>query len=245
MRARLNAMLGRPADAPLAAPATMPQPRPIPADDAALLAAAVDANPELAAFARDVQGRSDALELARMQYIPDFTPSAGFTGTIAQFVGLGLTLPTVIPEIQGMIKEARADLRRTQAMYRQARFDRTAELVASLSVLRNAERQAALFRDQVQPAAERVLSSTRQSYAAGTSGYLDLIEAQRTLFEVRLMIAEAQAAREKSLADVEALAGIDVETLARPVATTTQPSVEPATATKPFSSEESKAHHAH
>jgi cobalt-zinc-cadmium efflux system outer membrane protein len=243
MRARLNAMLGRAADAPLVASATMPRPRPIPADDAALLAAAADANPELAAFARDVQGRSDALELARMQYIPDFTPSAGLTGTVAQFIGLGITLPTVIPEIQGMIKEARADLRRMQAMYRQARFDRTADLVASLSVLRNAERQAALFRDQVQPAAERVLSSARQSYAAGTSGYLDLIEAQRTLFEVRLMIAEAQAVREKSLADVEALAGIDVETLARPATTTTRPDVEPAAASQPFSSEESKAHH--
>ena len=39
----------------------------------------------------------------------------------------------------------------------------------------------------------------------------------------RLTIAEAQAAREKSLADLEALAGADVETLAR---STTQPTTQ-------------------
>ena len=53
--------------------------------------------------------------------------------------------------------------------------------------------------------------------------YLDLIEAQRTLLDVRLTIAESKAAREKSLADLEALAGVDVETLTK---STTQPTTQ-------------------
>ena len=125
-----------------------------------------------------------------------------------------VTLPTVIPRIQGMVKEARADLRRVQAMARQTRIDRAAEYVATLYTLRNAERQATLFEQQILPAARRVLDNARQSYAAGTGMYLDLIEAQRPLLDVQLTIVEAKAAREKSLADLEALAGVDVETLA-------------------------------
>ena len=218
-RARLNAMLGRPADAPLPPPGALPPARPLPADDAALIAAAAAANPELAGLARLVEGRRDALELARMQYIPDITPAAGFTGTVEQFVGLGVMLPTVIPQIQGMTREARADLRRVEALYRQTRLDRQAQVVAALYVLRNSERQAALFADQVLPASERVLADVRRAYTAGTADYLQLIDAQRTLLDVRLLLAESRTVRERSLADLEALAGVDVETLGRPAAT--------------------------
>jgi outer membrane protein, heavy metal efflux system len=86
--------------------------------------------------------------------------------------------------------------------------------------LRNSERQAALFEKQIVPTAQRVLENVRQAYTAGTGGYLDLVEAQRTLLDVRLTVAEAKMAREKSLADLEALAGIDIETLK---SATTQP----------------------
>ena len=213
MRAMLNAMMGREPDAALSPPTGLPQARTVPADDSALFAIGVAANPELKALAYETAGRRDALERARMEYIPDINPFGAITGDVSQVVGAMVTLPTVIPRIQGMVKEARADLRRVQAMARQTRLDRAAEYVATLYTLRNSERQATLFEQQILPAARRVLDNARQSYAAGTGMYLDLIEAQRTLLDVQLTIIEARAAREKSLADLEALAGVDVETL--------------------------------
>ena len=60
------------------------------------------------------------------------------------------------------------------------------------------------------PAAQRIVDNSRQGYAAGTSSFLELIEAQRTLLEVRVTAAEAWAAREKSLAELEALVGTEV-----------------------------------
>jgi outer membrane protein TolC len=230
-RAALNAMLGRDPQAPLPEPARLPDARPVP-DDAALLAVGVAGSPELAALAREVSGREDALERARQEYIPDINPFAGFTGSISQVIGAGVTFPTVIPRIRGMIREARADLRRVQAMARQTRLDRAADYVAALYALRNSERQAALLEDQVLPAAERVLDSTRQAYTAGTGMYLDLIESQRTLLDVRLALAEARASREQNLVDLEALAGVDVETLAVAAAArpSTRGSTRPATA---------------
>jgi outer membrane protein, heavy metal efflux system len=220
MRAMLNAMLGRPADAALAAPSVLPQQRAVPADDVALLALGVDANPELKALALETTGRRDALERARMEYLPDINPFAAITGDVTQVVGVDVMLPTVLPRIRGMVKEARSDFRRVQAMARQTRLDRSAEYVAAVYALRNSERQAALFEEQILPAAQRVLENVRQAYTAGTGMYLDLIEAQRTLLDVRLTIAEAKAAREKNLADLEALAGVDIETVSR---ATTQP----------------------
>ncbi len=222
-RARLNSMLARPADAPLAAPAELPAPRKIPADDAALLAAAGRDNPELLALSHEMAGKENAIELARMQYIPDFNPSFGITGSKIQMVGLGISLPTVYPRIQGMIAEARADLGAAQATLRQKRQDTVAELVAALAMMRNSERQAAVFSQDIVPLAQRVVDSIQRSYAAGTASYLELIDAQRMLLDSRLMLSEATTAREKSLAEVEALAGFDVETLAQ------HPSTMPAT----------------
>ena len=230
MRAMLNAMLGRAPDAPLTPPAHLPEPRPVPADDASLLSVGVAANPELRALAFETSGRRNALERARMEYLPDVNPFAAVTGDVEQVIGVDVMLPTVLPRIKGMVKEARADLRRVQAMARQTRLDRAAEYVAAVYALRNSERQAALFEKQVLPNAQRVLDSVRQSYSAGTGAYLDLIEAQRTLLDVRLTMAEAKAAREKNLADLEALAGTDIETIAASTRqSTTQPTTAPAT----------------
>ena len=236
MRAMLNAMIARPPESPLEAPEQIPTARPIPVDDAKLLEMAAANNPELAGLVHRVRGRDDALELARLQYIPDINPTIGFTGTVSQMVGLGLSIPTFMPRIQGMVKEAQADLRAIQAMSRQTRFDRSAQVVATLYALRNSERQATFFEQQVIPTAGRIADNTRDSYARGQMSFIELIEAQRTLLEVRLTAVEARAAREKSLADLEALLGMDIETLAVPTtqsSSTTHPATGPATRSVP------------
>ncbi len=219
MRAMLNGMLAREPDAPLPPPAALPDPRPVPADDAALLDAAADANPDLAVLARQVEGRADALELARLQWIPDINPTAVFTGSISQAIGAIIVLPTTIAEIRGAINEAGAMLRGSQAMLRQAQHERGASVVATLVALRNSERQQALFGQRILPVAEQLAANVRQSYASGQSGYLDFIDAQRSLLEVRITVAEAATAREKRLAELESLAGVDIETVSAEVVT--------------------------
>lgn len=223
MRAMLNAMLARSPDAPLAPPNQIPPARPVPADDARLLALAAENNPELTSLAHRVRGRQDALELARLQYIPDLNPTFSFTGSVSQVVGLGLSIPSIMPKVQGMVKEARAELRATQAMYRQTKFDRSAQVVAALYAMRNSERQAGLFDQQIIPAAIRIADNTRDAYSRGQMSFIELIEAQRTLLAARLTAVEARAAREKSLADLEALLGLDIETLSPN--STTQPTL--------------------
>lgn len=219
MRAMLNGMLERAPAAPLGLPPGLPTPRTIPVDDAKLLAVATDRNPELSALAAQVRGRTDALELARMAWIPDINPAAAFTGGVTQVVGAMLILPTTIPEIRGKIDESRAMLQSTRAMLRQTQSDRAASFVAALYMLRNSERQVAFLEQQVLPQAKQVLDGARQSYSSGTGTYLELIDGRRTLLEVRLMIAEQKIEREKRLAELERLAGVDMESLAASPAT--------------------------
>jgi outer membrane protein TolC len=228
MRAMLNAKLGRLPDADLQPPAAIPVPRELRAGDERLLSLASEVHPELAPLVERVQGRKDAIELARLQYIPDLNPTFGFTGTASQVVGLALSIPTFLPKVHGMVEEARAGLRAAEAELRQMRFDHAAEVVATLWAMRNSERQAKLFEEQIVPTSQRVVENAREAYTRGTASFVDLIDTQRTLLEVRLTAAEARVAREKALADLEALLGVDVETLAARAAAT-QPTTVPTT----------------
>ena len=215
MRGMLNGMLARDAQAPLRLPPELPLPRAVAADDARLIAVAVDENPELAGLARQVAGRIDAIELARLAYLPDLVPSASITGSISQVVGAMVMLPTKIPAIRAAIDEAEAMTRSAQAMLRQTGKDRAASFVANLYIMRNAERQTALYRRRVEPAAQVLVSSSQNAYAAGAVGFADLIDSERMLISIRRMVAQAQIEREKRLAELEALAGVDIETLGR------------------------------
>lgn len=209
--ATLNALMARDADAPIAPPGAMLEARPLPWSDAEVLALASLRNPELAALARRVAARDDAVELARLQFLPDVNPFGGWTGTASQFVGAAVSIPTFLPELRAAMRQARAELRQAEAIYRQTRFDQAAQIVAALVALRNSERQAALYAWHVLPTAERIVGSARSSYAAGSGAFNELIEAQRTLLEVRLTLAEARAARELRLAELETLIGLEAE----------------------------------
>lgn len=215
MRAQLNGMMARPADAPLVLAEALPDARTLAADDAELIRLAVHRNPRLAELASQVQGRKHAVEMAKQAYIPDFSPTAAITGNVSQSIGAMVMVPTALPKIRGMINEEKAMLRSVEAMARQTRSDRAAEFVAGLYALRNNERQIQTLQDAVIPALERVVESYRQTYAAGKGEFMTLIDAQRTLLETRTLVAEARIARERRLAEIEAIAGVDIETLAK------------------------------
>jgi outer membrane protein TolC len=168
------------------------------------------------------------VELARLRYIPDINPSFAFTGALSQTLGAAVMLPTNLPAIKGAIAESQAMLRSSQATSRQTGRDRAASFVAALYFLRNAERQAELFQNPILPLAEQAMNSSRASYTAGTVGYSDLIDSQRTLLNVRLMTAQVRIEREKRLAELESLAGTDIETLGGNPQTTSAPATMPA-----------------
>jgi outer membrane protein TolC len=227
MQATLGGMLTRDPAAPLQLPKTLPAPRQVLTDDARLIAVAVDQNPELAGLARQVAGRRDAIELARLAYLPDVVPSLGITGNISQVVGAMIMLPTKLPAIRAAIAESEAMARSAEAVTRQTKQDRAASFVANLYFMRNAERQTELYQTRLVPAVQQMLSSSREAYAAGGIGFADLIDSERTYVEVRAMVATAQIEREKRLAELEALAGVDVETLGQPGQSGTQPAAVP------------------
>ena len=213
LRARINALLSRAPEAPLSPPASLPAPRRLAYTEEELVGLIAERNPELAALAREIQGKKDAILLARQEFIPEFGASAATDlGGIAQSVAGMVTAPLFRFEaLQAGIARARAELRSTEAMRRQVQNDLQARVVLDLHALRNAERQVALFEQVILPRAQEIVTTTRASYTTGQVPLVELLDSQRTLLEVRTMVAELRMEREKLLAEIEALAAVDVE----------------------------------
>jgi outer membrane protein TolC len=186
----------------------MPAATRVTATDDQVLDMAARQNPELEALAYEIHGKKEGIELARLQYYPDFSASIGtdLAGTAQNLVGMA-TIPILRREaIEAAIAQSRASLRATEAMRKQAHNDLNARVVAALSSLRDADRQLQLYQSLILPRARQVVALTRSSYESGRESLLDLFDGQRSLVDIEKIVANLRTSREKQVAELEAIA---------------------------------------
>jgi len=212
-RAALNALLNRPADAAISTPTTLPATRPMNATDDQILALAAKQNPELEALADEIRGKKQGIELARLQYYPDFSASVAtdLAGTAQNLTGM-VTVPIFRHEaIDAAIAQAQANLRAAEAMRNQARNDLNAKVVADLSSFRDADRQLDLLQSSVLPRTRNVVALVHSAYESGRVSLLDLLDAQRSLIVIERIVGNLQIVREKQIAELEGIIAARLE----------------------------------
>jgi outer membrane protein TolC len=208
-RAAINAILSRPPDAPIAVPQELPKSVSMQLSDDALLALAAKQNPELAALADEIKGRRDGIQLAKLQYIPDFNLSVGtdLMGISQSILGQA-TIPVFRYEaLNAAISQADANLKSTEAMRRQAANDLSAEMVMDITTFRDADRQMDLLANTILPRSKREVELVRTAYESGQASLLDLLAAQQSLISIEQLIANLKITQARRLADIEAITG--------------------------------------
>jgi len=175
--------------------------------------AAIERNPDLARWSSEIEQRTAALSLAEAQAIPDVTLSAG--GRYYQDEGTGglvatFTVPLpVFDRSQGTIGAAQARLERARAERRQTELDVRTAVARAHQALLAAYRQATELRDRTIPQAEAVFRGAQDAYARGLFRYLEVLDAQRTLFQVRASYVDALLAYHTQRTDIARLTGQD------------------------------------
>jgi outer membrane protein, heavy metal efflux system len=207
-QAALNALLGRDVRSPIPLPEQLPPARPIGLTDEQLLALAAKNNPELAALASELRGRADGIQLARLQYVPDFSLSGGtdLAGLTQSLAGM-ITVPLLrYQALNAAIAQAEANLKSTEAVRRQTQNDLNAQLILDITTLRDADRQRDLIEQTILPRAQQEVALTRSAYEVGQANLLDLLDVQRSLIVLQRLADNLRIVREKHLADLEAIA---------------------------------------
>ncbi len=136
------------------------------------------------------QGRLQAIHrLEQIQAVPDPTVSVGmrdFRGADNQALVASVSFPLpVLNHNGGGIAQARENVTKAASDTQATRLSLMTELNQALTTMRNAYGNANNMKSSVLPAAEKAFSQSRKGYNAGKFPYLEVLDAQRTLFDVK------------------------------------------------------------
>ena len=169
------------------------------------------ANPDFARWREEVDRANAALDLERRRAIPDLRVGAAvrrLSGTNDTALVLGMSIPLPIYDRnQGNIARAGAEVTRTERLAELNQRAISSGLVDSGKRLETAWREADALRRVVVPGAEEAYAFAREGYSAGKFQFLEVLDAQRVLFEARAQLNLALREYHLRRAERDRLAG--------------------------------------
>lgn len=189
----------------------------------------VEQNPDVARWTTEMQRRQAVVRLERRKAIPDLTLGAGFKrekasgeGSARGFtVGASVPIP-VFDRNQGGIQESQYNVAKGREEQRAMKVRVLTEIADAFQAMASAHARSAILGKQVVPEARKAFDAASSGYSEGKFPYLDVLDAQRTVFDSRVQHLEALAEYLAAVADIEGLVGQSVETIVETNKTGTQ-----------------------
>ncbi|MCH2547827.1 MAG: TolC family protein [Alphaproteobacteria bacterium] len=171
--------------------------------------AQLDKTPDLKHWEIEHQRRKAlaALEVARAMPNPEFAIGVrDLRGVDEQAFVVGVSVPIPVWNAnRGNIASARSEVVQAESQGRSAELTLRNAAFQHLEDLINAYEQAEALKSDIIPSAEKAFSLAHEGYEAGSFPYLEVLDAQRTLFEVKEQYVEALRAYHTASANVERL----------------------------------------
>lgn len=169
--------------------------------------------PEILAAAANIARAGAEVGFEKARRIPDPTINLGlrdFRGSGDQAIVLGVSLPipvfdrntASVEKAGGLLNSAKQDAKALEHTKR-------VELAQAYASLIDAYHTATMLDRDVLPTATEAASIARQSYTAGKLGYLEVLDAQRTLFESQKERLAALLDYHRQKAAIERLTGFN------------------------------------
>lgn len=183
--------------------------QPPPAADA--LVAYVNDSPAVARWATDISAHRAEAQLAEAEAVPDVTGRLGYKHDGADeagalVVGISLPLP-IFDRRQGDTLAARLGATAARQRQREAELRLESMLSESYARLANAYDEAVAIRDVALPPATESFEVTRRAFEKGDLTFIDVLDAERTLVDLRRQHLEALAEYHAAAAEIEGLIG--------------------------------------
>jgi len=180
--------------------------------------AALETNPSLARMKNMIEAKEKELQLARLDYYPDFRLRFAYGQRDDGFEDVGrrdlltgiveVNLPIFYKSKQDRkVAEALAAIRSVEAQYSGAKNEVFFVIANMTSMLERAERQMELYKTGVIPQAGAQLKSALSAYTVNRVDFISLLDSQMTLYRYELEYHGALTQYEKNLAALEAAVG--------------------------------------
>lgn len=182
---------------------------PLPAPDR--LVSTINRHPEVAVWTTGISARVAERRLLEARAMPDLTVRLGVrkdnrSDEKSWVAGISFPLP-LFDRAEGNIAAARAG--ETAATHRKRAEELRIESLihAAYVALATARDEAVVLRDRALPAATQAYQATEIAFQEGKVPFIDVLDAQRTLFDLRERHLNALTSYHVSLAEMEALIG--------------------------------------
>ena len=209
--AGLNAVLNQPPAEAVAVVGDLAE-APPPPDFARAMALAAASNGELMAAEREAAIEARRLSLIRAERVPQPTVTFGLPMnapgefTVGAAVGVAMNVP-LFNRSQGEIAASQAAITQIHARRDAARRTVESAVFSALARIEAQRQRVESFRTRVIPTATELADLAEESYKAGRSPLLMLIEAQRALRDAKRDYLDALAEFQAALADLEEVIG--------------------------------------
>lgn len=169
-------------------------------------------NPDVARWVTELARRDAARKLETARGVPDVTVTAGYrrlteVDSNAIVIGASMPLPFVDRNRAG-VQAAAQRLAQAREEERAARARVTTALAAAYRDLAAAHDEAAALAGGVLPGARSAFAAVEEGYRLGRFGYLEVLDAQRTLVTAETQHLRALADVQKAAVQVERLIGV-------------------------------------
>ncbi len=170
--------------------------------DLAVLMKRVDQHPNLLIRSAEVRQRQAMLAFEKAGRAPDISLSLGYrwlnaTSDSALVAGIAVPLP-VVDRREGAVGAASHEVLRSESESDQERISLFQALIEAYQLLAAEHKRASVLQEEVYPKVRSNFEATTEGYQLGRFGYLDLLDAQRTLFEVKDQTLEALVAYQRT-----------------------------------------------
>jgi outer membrane protein TolC len=212
-RALLNTLMARAIDAPLGPPAAL-EPAVLDIHVDRLERAVAERRPEIAAAEGAIRSRESELDAARstarwpsfmvgVQYM--YMPPENEPHNYG--VMFSMSLPWLNPRHQEQVRAAEASVAAERSALSSTRYAARYELYEAVERLRAARESFVILERDLLPQAQQSFESAEAVYRGGQADSLGMLDALRSLLDVRLERERALARIETALADTERAAG--------------------------------------
>lgn len=217
--AELNTALNRAAAEPLPAPSSLPDIQELPSEEK-LTQLLSENNPELKELEFQAEKDIKAIDLAKKKLYPDITMGLNYIETGSTSMpgisdsGRDAVLGMISINLPLWRERYHAAVRESEIRYKSKVKDKNARENTLAAVLkralynyRDSERKIELYTKTLIPKAREALTVSLLEYETGKTGFLDIIDAQRTLLELELSYERELSGRARHYAEIIFLAG--------------------------------------
>lgn len=209
---RINALIGRPVEAPLAAPVVLPAvPNAAKLNLADLIALAEARSPALAARNAAIEGATASRDLADRNWYPDLTLGVSMVDEDRDLTGYEARVGFNIPIQWGLRRaergQAKAKLAEARARASATRIELANQVQDALQNLRAASVREAAMRTKQLPLLEEAVQAAQRAYAVDQADLADAIGATRRLKQAEIEHIGMLFEQQTLLAELERLIG--------------------------------------